>query len=104
MTSLCAVALSVLCSTFVTPAADPDDPMATAATANARVSARRSKDTPFSGNGSATATVRLLITGAAPVCQHIRPESSANGAAREAKSRARATWDRGYERYLERVR
>src|SRR6267378_7411542 len=46
----------------------------------------------FSGNGSATATVRLLITGAAPVCQYIRPESSANGAAREAKSRARATW------------
>jgi len=67
-----------------------------AAAANVKISARRSISTPL-GYGPATATYGL-ITGSAPDCQYLHPESSANGAARQASGalcrRGRGLWAR----------
>jgi len=79
MRSFCALAPWLLAPTGVTAAADVEEPMAMAVTANAMVSARQSIGTPL-GNGPATTTVRKL----APACHYFRPESSANSADRQA--------------------
>src|SRR5438876_10894699 len=85
--SLWAVAPWALRSTCVTAAADDEEPMVMMAAANVKISARRSISTPLG------VTVRQqrpygLITRPPPACQCLHPESSANGAARQAPGSA----------------